>query len=285
MFFSIFARVAFAAKKAEVTSEKADEAGLKGLYDEDEDVLDTIHKMTPAQLTAIHKNMDADGDGSVTQTELEKYGNAMKRKVAESRLASVMTPLDKNKDGKLDLDEYMGDMMNKFVHPDSRAGHEEMKQKKMNGFTEIDLNKDGFVDKDELPIRYHHHTNELVDERLGVIAMKKKDGNGDGKLTATEFWSHMYGRGKAKVTDAQQKEFEEIDKDGSGFLELEEVKRYESGAHHTDIAMLELFEVVDKDKDHAISLDELVKANRHKIVNLQHGSQHFREWHTHGGEL
>lgn len=271
------------AGKATVTSEKQEEAGLKGLYDENEDVLDTIHKMSPAQLKAIHAKMDADGDGHVIAEEMDAYAHDMRRKIANKRLDGIIKQHDKNKDGILDLDEYLSDLTSQHVHPDARPGHEEITQKRMASFKEIDLNNDGFVDRDELPLRFHHHTNDLVDDRMAAISMKKKDANGDGKLTNVEFWSHMYGRGKpSKVTDEQQKEFDEIDKDSSGFLELIEVRNYESGHFHTEIAMAELFHVVDGNKDKKLTSDELVKSNKQKIVNLKHGGNHFREWHTHG---
>jgi len=266
----------------ELVSEEQEEGSLKELTDEEqENIVSTVHHMSPAQLVAMHKKMDLNEDGNVSKAEMDNYAHGMRRKIANSHLDKVMKAHDTDGNGKIDLNEFIGEL-HKFAAGEEREGDEEVKQKNIEHFKEIDLNHDGQLDADELPLRFHHHTNDLVEERLATISLKQKDVNGDGVLSPEEFWSHMYGSDGARgsISFEQTEEFAQLDKDGSGTLNLEEVKAFESGKHHTDLAMVELFEAVDQDHDSLLSAYELLQAQE-LISGNQQAHTHVVNWHVH----
>merc|ERR1711972_39265 len=98
-----------------------------------------------------------------------------------------------------------------------------------------------------------------------------------GVLSSKEFWagdpeedSHL---------EEKQADFNKLDTDSSGTLNIQELKRWESGAFHTEQDMKKLFEMADKDRDMMVTSEELHSA-RELIANSD-AHYHFVEWAEH----
>lgn len=215
--------------------------------------------LTSEQASGLHKKIDADGNGKVSIMEAIDYANTMRRSVAQLELDEIVQNQDKNKDGKLTLEEFMGDP----------AQVEEKRQKEIaSEFKNLDSNADGFVDADELTSLYHHHVNDEVEHKLTQVALKEKDEDNDGTISLREFYAHLQMEGEPEVDIEEEDKavFEQLDTDKSGTLSLEELKAWESGSFQAQEAVRKLFEHADKDHDGHITLDELDGA-REDIAN------------------
>lgn len=287
LFLGVFVPVALAG--VELMSEETEEASLKPLVDDEDDgetVVQSIHKLSASQLASVHNSIDANGDGNVTMAEIQTYAHNMRRKTANKELSQVMDAHDTDKDGKLNLHEFIGELHKYGAgEPEEKEGYEDLKQEKIAAFKELDQNGDGHVDADELPLMFHHHTSHKVEEKLAAFSMKQKDVNGDGVLSKTEFWSHMTGTDSTgEISPQQETDFARLDVDGSGTLDLEEVKAYESGADHTNEAMKELFDVVDQDHDSLLTAYELLQA-KERLAATDGAHMHIMNWHNTHKEL
>lgn len=124
--------------------------------------------------------LDTNGDGVIERAEAAK----------SPRLAQAFDKLDKNKDGKLSKDELPQrgdfrrgghDFMAKLdTDKDGRISRDEAKAepKFAARFDEMDVNKDGFVDKADFQARMKQHQDAWF---------AAADSDKDGKLSKAEF--------------------------------------------------------------------------------------------------
>merc|ERR1712232_496178 len=128
-------------------------------------------------------------------------------------------------------------------------------------FNAADTNGDGVLEGDEVPGVFFPETNDGVLEILARATLKEKDTNKDGKLTAKEFWEGDVATDQdLSISDEEHEDFRKLDTDGDGFISLQELKHWESGAYHTSEALKRLYIIADKDKDNHVTLEEMTKA-------------------------
>merc|ERR1711920_750807 len=108
--------------------------------------------------------------------------------------------MDLNKDGKLEMNEFLKDVekpdnetLQKFgqeVVADMQAENEFQKAK----FVAADTNADGVLEKEELPALWHPETADKSLNLMAESTIKERDLDGDGKLNITELWysGHEY---------------------------------------------------------------------------------------------
>merc|ERR1712187_872322 len=77
-------------------------------------------------------------------------------------------------------------------------------------------------------------------------AMRRKDKDGDKKLTNIEFWeSQEDGEGEDELSDEEKDEFKTLDQDHDGLLDTDELAEWESGLFHIKVAVETIFALAD----------------------------------------
>lgn len=242
-----------------------------------DDVMDTLAPLSTEQLQELHKKMDANSNGKVSLSEVTDFAHQMRRAVAKLELDDVMKEKDKNKDNKLDFQEFLEDP----------GKHSEDRQAEMQTeFRELDVDGDKFLDHDELASLYHHHANEKVEHTLSKVAFADKDTNKDGKISLAEFYVHLQQEGedddKEAISADDKDVFNKLDMDSSGSLTLNELTAWETGAYQAEDAVRKLFKLADKDKDSSITFAELDNAKQELSDDTDYDAQmYLHQWADH----
>lgn len=110
--------------------------------------------------------------------------------------------MDKNKDGKLDLEEFLGD----YKDPENPDESEPdwVKEESERFKNELDKDKDGSLDEDELTAWINPDTDATIIEEEVKHLISQSDDNKDGKLTAEEVMSHHDAFTGSEATDYGQ---------------------------------------------------------------------------------
>jgi len=223
--------------------------------------------LSAEQMHGLHKKMDANGDGKVSMAEVLAFSDSTRRQIAEREVEAVLGEMDLDKDGKLSVQELVKDLGSWGGEDVKEDEHEAamMKEVETAKFGAADTNKDGLLDIHELPAMFYPETHEGVLDLTTRQALRQKDGDGDGVLSLKEFWRGGVPADDALdqegeelfITDDEKEEFQKLDADHSGKLDVQELKAFESGRFHTEEAMRALFELADKDKDMHVTAEEL----------------------------
>ncbi|CAE8586498.1 unnamed protein product [Polarella glacialis] len=237
--------------------------------------------LTQDQFNKMHGLVDSNKDGKISLEELLKFSEATRKVIAGKDIMNVIEELDTNKDGQLSIQEIMAtDDVEGEGDEDQKLEAANRVDDEKRRFQIADVNRDGQLDQQELPALFYPETS---DEMLNVVAessLKSKDKDGDGLLTLMEFWEgDVAGSEDNTVADEEQAEFKALDKDGSGKLDVEELKAWESGRHHTEDAMRQLIRHTDKDGDAHITAAELGDAR--ESISGTDAAYHFLEWAEH----
>jgi Ca2+-binding EF-hand superfamily protein len=267
----------------ELMSEEQDEASMKisaGEIETDDGVA-SLDDLTDEQLTKIHSEIDANHDGMISLVETLKHADSVRRSAANQELNSILEAHDRDGDKKLSHEEFLGEIGEMAGNMEE---YEVVKQEKEQKFKDIDLDEDGFLDRDELPLVYMHHTNDKVENLLASQELKRLDKDGDGVLSPSEFWSNSYAEDHdGSITTEEQQQFEGLDANSDGSLSVAELKRWESGSYQSEEAMKALFDVADTDHDGLLTSEELINA-RGKIKDNHDMHSHIISFHR-GKEL
>jgi len=244
----------------------------------------------PEMLGLLHDKMDANKDGHVSIEEVASFNKHIDSEMADGDVASIMKDFDKNGDGKLTIDEYITDEgldgiheLNEEMDPvegneDTMAEHMDM-QKKM--FQAADDDNDGVLTLKEFKGLIHPETNLKVLRETVVMVMKDKDTDKDGYLSLKEFFMHPSDpeAGDVEPHPEEQKNFDWLDKDKDGQLDIEETMRWESGEINLYRSWEDLFGHTDKDKDGHITKKEFVDAHPEIVQGEAHQMMKF--WNEH----
>lgn len=273
----------------EVADDEQDDADEEPT--EEEDSVWTDEQITSDQMRNLHKKVDANDDGKVSLAEVMDFAKQARHAIVAKETGALFDEMDSDKDGKVSLDELLDNTFGapmpedvKLPEPDAQQAAEEERIKKekeleKQKFKLADKNGDGFLDQDELPAAFYPETHDGVLALTAAAALKSKDKDGDGELSPAEFWENE-DEDVDEATQADQKaDFEKLDLDKNGKLNLDEFKAWESGHFHTSDAMNSLFEVADEDKDDELTADEVDDA-RQMLANSMASSQ-MQEWVEH----
>jgi len=236
-------------------------------------------EITDEQLRALHLKIDRDGSGGISMDEALQYSDLMRKQVASNDVMKVLENLDSNKDGAVSLEELHKDMEQWAHHyEDEHSAHVYPRSLEDEKFAVADADKNGLLDKEELPGLYYPELHAGVLDLTAKATIEHKDRDSDGFLTPHEFWEG-HGDEKHGISPEEEADFKKLDKDGSGTLDLAELKVWESGHFHARQAFEKLMDVADKDRDGHATAAELVAAR--EAFKGTDGHYHLLEWVQH----
>eukprot|EP00828_Plagiopyla_frontata_P020711 TRINITY_DN2654_c0_g1_i2.p2 TRINITY_DN2654_c0_g1~~TRINITY_DN2654_c0_g1_i2.p2 ORF type:complete len:152 (+),score=46.73 TRINITY_DN2654_c0_g1_i2:762-1217(+) len=130
------------------------------------------------ELVKAFKNLDLDGDGTLSKEELIKgYAKFYKNyQLTIEEAEKIISEIDYNKSGKIDYSEFVVASINKekFIS----------NQKIFKAFQIFDKDNDGYIDHSE----FNEVMGDLMNEENWQIILSDYDLNKDGKLSQEEFF-------------------------------------------------------------------------------------------------
>lgn len=225
------------------------------------------HPLTKEQLRSLHAKFDKNSDGKVSFREVMDFAQQISKAMAVKSSESLLEATDTNKDGLLSLQEHLNDS-HYFadLDPEAVKQHDRIKAIETKKFKAADENGDEILGPQEITALLYPETHPGVLEVAVREIVHEKDHDGDGLLTAKEFWSFEEGDSEPELSEEEMKDFETLDKDKSGTLDTNELKAWESGVFHTEATVMKLMEICDKDGDTQCTIEELENA-REKVVD------------------
>mmetsp|Transcript_53854 Transcript_53854/g.149796 ORF Transcript_53854/g.149796 Transcript_53854/m.149796 type:complete len:276 (+) Transcript_53854:78-905(+) len=212
------------------------------------------------EATKVHANADTNSDGKVSLQEILEYSMVMRKAAAGRGDHAAVEELDANRDGKLSLEEVLKDIGTWADDADNeeKKSAEALRAVESEKFRVADGDADGYLSREELAAMFYPEIHDGVLAITAAASLREKDRDGDGELTQREFWEGDVSDDEdLTISEEETKDFNALDKDGNGRVNLEELKAWESGMFHTEEAMKNLFEICDKDGDMHVTLKEL----------------------------
>uniref|UniRef100_A0A3B0MYY1 Secreted protein acidic and rich in cysteine Ca binding region/EF-hand domain pair/EF hand/EF-hand domain containing protein, putative n=1 Tax=Theileria annulata TaxID=5874 RepID=A0A3B0MYY1_THEAN len=172
----------------------------------DKNKVDYTHHMLQ-----LFDKIDLNSDGVLSKSELDTFSTTLSKVISDRQLANEMETIDKDKDGKVSLEELLAAFSIEVGEEDALNNKEPLIQR----FKVADKNKDGHLDLPELgdlinPSRSPELLKLEVDD---VLKAHDSDGDEDGEDETQS-----------------SNDFKQFDKDGDGYLtrsELEDVYKEE----------------------------------------------------------
>ncbi|XP_054812876.1 calmodulin-like protein 3 [Prosopis cineraria] len=145
--------------------------------------------MDPVELKRVFQMFDRNGDGRITQKELNDSLESLGMFIPDKDLRQMIDKIDVNGDGCVDMEEF-GELYHAIM--EERNEEEDMRE----AFDVFDRNGDGFITVDEL--RSVLSSLGLKQGRAMEDCKKmimKVDVDGDGRVNYSEFKQMMKGGG------------------------------------------------------------------------------------------
>ncbi|KAM0940122.1 putative EF-hand domain-containing protein [Dioscorea sansibarensis] len=152
--------------------------------------------MDSSELRRVFQMFDRNGDGRISQKELNHSLCKLGIDIPETDLATMIDKIDANGDGCVDLDEFS--TLYKSIMDDHEEDEEEDMREAFNVF---DQNGDGFITEEELRsvlASLGLKQGRTVEDCRRMI--RKVDVDGDGMVNFKEFKQMMRGGGFSALT-------------------------------------------------------------------------------------
>lgn len=251
---------------------------------------DNFESVTMKQIRDLHKRFDADGDGKASLEEMLAFADDVHKETLTKAVPDILKALDHIKDGKLSLKEVLDDLEeSETAHMMTQDELETVKELETLKFGVADADGDGKLDLDEVSSLFYPEPHSPVLQVSVREFIKKRDTDGDGKISSAEFWTKEdqerleedYNVSDSNVSSSKMGEdiFKKLDKDGDGLLDADELMEWESGQFHLKESFKELFDLADKDKDGHLSVREIEKA-KSDIAQIE-AQYHLMHWMEH----
>jgi Ca2+-binding EF-hand superfamily protein len=195
------------------------------------------------QFVEAWKQADTDGNGMISQQEFA----AMKRieLLPEEKRTELFKRLDKDGDGSLSREE-----LDRFVKP------QEGKRQLMLRLKELDTDKNGGISLEEF--KAGEFVKKLPPERQETL-FRRLDVNGDGSISPLDHPAAERPGQPGPPHDARHL-LRLLDKDGDGFLTLEEFRQVPFMRSLNENEQQQLFDKLDRNHDSKIDATEFSHA-------------------------
>jgi len=247
------------------------------LQEEPEGHTDVVEQdmISHEQLVKAHSLIDTNNDGKVSMKELTDFSYKTRLLSSAKDIATIFEEMDENKDGKLGFNEIQLSDDPEHSDAEEKKQIEEGNMREKAKFEAADIDKDGTLSKEETAGLFYPEMNEHVAKLIAEHSLNEKDTDKDGSLSPKEFW----GGGDEDVPEQDMNEFKSLDTDADNKLSMLELVPWESGTHHTKMALSSMISTLDKNSDGHITSDELTGA-RESLTGTDAG-YHFLEWAEH----
>ncbi|KAI8644871.1 hypothetical protein BD408DRAFT_430146 [Parasitella parasitica] len=166
---------------------------------------------------------DTNNNGAIDLGQFAKIIKSLNIETDDDKIAVFLGKVDKNHDGGIDFDEFVGAMTqlltqnDVFCEPETLRRYKTYPEPKVEGSRKMKFAKDG--SKSHYSRRMSvHETDELK------LCFAKFDKNGDGQISQEELKEAMGGLGE-NLTDAEIKDMmHDADANRDGFIDFEEFK-------------------------------------------------------------
>eukprot|EP00282_Hemiselmis_andersenii_P016042 CAMPEP_0114133154 /NCGR_PEP_ID=MMETSP0043_2-20121206/13474_1 /TAXON_ID=464988 /ORGANISM="Hemiselmis andersenii, Strain CCMP644" /LENGTH=1256 /DNA_ID=CAMNT_0001226711 /DNA_START=123 /DNA_END=3890 /DNA_ORIENTATION=- len=195
------------------------------------------------QAEEVFDTIDADMSGTLEFEELWEYLNQHGASLSKEEAIEKFKALDENGDGKVSLEEFkkylqLPDEIPPEAIPIGDAPGDAMAEAEMleeeahveveAEFDQIDVDGSGFLDFDEIWADLEQKTGVAISRDAALEVFKSIDLNGDGKVSMSEFKIAMglmptQEDVEQELHEAAEIDFDIIDKDGSGYIEFDEL--------------------------------------------------------------
>ncbi|KAG6883952.1 hypothetical protein C0993_002548, partial [Termitomyces sp. T159_Od127] len=132
-----------------------------------------------AQFREIFATFDADNDGTITQDELKVVMHRLGQTTTEDELREMIRKVNTNKNGRIDFDEFLRLMSNRFQN---LSEGDEMEA----AFHVFDRDGNGSISIEELELVLQSLDPNLTEQEIKKM-MEEADLNGDGVISMDEF--------------------------------------------------------------------------------------------------
>ncbi|XP_046582447.1 calmodulin-A-like [Haliotis rubra] len=135
----------------------------------------------------IFRKFDQDGDGQIDARELASVlSEFSKSRVTEQRASRIIADNDTNKNGTIEINEFIA-FMSAMVKVDTKF-KSDTRMKQM--FKQFDKNGDGKITPDELKAVLKDTCPDITDSQIRDM-VTQADSDGDGKIDYNEFVAMM----------------------------------------------------------------------------------------------
>jgi len=218
------------------------------------------------QLGKLFHQVDKNGDGGVTEKELEDWMRFTHDRYVTDNTKAQMNLTDSDEDGKVSWDEYKSKsytwMEEEQADDESRAKeHEVMMARDRRRFDRADADRDTQLNIKEFAAFLHPESDESMKGIVVEEVMEDMDKDSDGRISLEEFIGQPgEGEGHDWVTreSEQFSQYHDVNKDG--YMDKKEATQWvmPDDYHYLTAEAKHLITESDVNKDGQISKDEMV---------------------------
>ncbi|XP_076039128.1 reticulocalbin-2-like isoform X2 [Oratosquilla oratoria] len=227
------------------------------------------------RLRILLEKMDRNKDGSIDRTELHSWILRSFATLSQEESEEQLDEVDEDADGYVTWEEYIAETYGihepedrDLLDKDSYDEEQKLLKEDRQLFMAADKNLDGLLDEKEFLAFTHPEEHPDMLPIILQQTLEEKDTNKDGVIDFQEYigseeMDEIKDTGRDLIRDMKKK-FNHYDKNGSGYIEVEEVQHLiDLDEDIAEDEVKHLFASTDDDGDDILSFEEVI--NHHDI--------------------
>ncbi|XP_003385607.1 PREDICTED: calumenin-like [Amphimedon queenslandica] len=227
------------------------------------------------RLQVIFGKIDTNNDKHIEHNELKKWVESVAHRHVIDSTAEQMPEFDKNKDGKVTLEEYhstaYGEVEDEDAEydPHRKLSFKEMKARDKRRFDSADKDNDGSLNKEEFGTFLHPEDNDHMRDIVIDEAMEDMDKDKDGFIALQEYVDDIWPKNDRQEDESEpdwvKSEREQFsqhrDSNKDGKLDKRELGSWiaPDGHDNAEAEARHLIFNADKDKDGKLTMAEMLE--------------------------